>query len=78
MSPLLRQKLDPDDIVQEVALSCIHAFRDVDLSRGDPFDWVSEMIKRRVIDAGRHFTARKSATPNERSRCRPRQNLRAD
>ena len=56
MSALLRQKIDPDDIVQEVAISCINAFHDVDLSRGDPFDWVSEMIRRRVVDAGRHFT----------------------
>jgi RNA polymerase sigma-70 factor (ECF subfamily) len=57
MSPALRQKLDPDDIVQDVAVSCVNAFADVDLNRGDPFEWICEMVRRRVIDAARRFSS---------------------
>lgn len=55
MSGPLQQKLDPDDVVQEISISCIRSLPDVDLSDRRPFDWVCQVARRRIIDAARKY-----------------------
>lgn len=55
MSPPLRQKLDPEDVAQETAMTCMKSLSGMDLTQLDPFDWIAQVIRRRVIDAARHF-----------------------
>lgn len=55
MSTALQQKLDPDDVLQEVSISCMRSLPDIELSDREPFAWVCQVAKRRIIDAGRRF-----------------------
>lgn len=55
MSAQLRQKVDPDDILQEVSVTCVRSMGEMDLSDWEPFDWVCQVARRRVMDAGRKF-----------------------
>lgn len=55
MSRPLQQKVGAEDVLQEVCISCMHAFPEIDLSDRDPFDWVCQMARRRIMDAGRKF-----------------------
>lgn len=59
MSAALRQKIDADDLIQEVVMSCLQAQAEVDLTERDLFGWVCHMAQRRIIDAGRKFTGAK-------------------
>ncbi len=56
MSKSLRQKIDPEDVVQEACLSCVKSFRQMDLSDRNPFDWVCQVARRRIIDQGRKYS----------------------
>lgn len=57
MSGQLQQKLDPEDVMQEISISCLRSVGDVDLSQRRPFDWVCQVARRRIIDAARKFQA---------------------
>jgi RNA polymerase sigma-70 factor (ECF subfamily) len=59
MSVALRQKIDADDLMQEVVMSCLQAQAEVDLTERDLFGWVCQMAQRRIVDAGRKFTGAK-------------------
>ncbi len=66
MSAALKQKLDPEDIVQEVMLSCLQALPHLDTAQLVPFDWICQMVRRRVIDAARRYSsAEKRAVQRE-------------
>ena len=66
MSDALRRRVDPDDVLQEVATDAVRALPDVDFAGKDPFGWICELIRRRVVDAHRHhFVARKRAADRE-------------
>jgi RNA polymerase sigma-70 factor (ECF subfamily) len=58
----LRQRLDPEDIVQEVSLAAVrppHADEPEGTGR-DPFGWLCHVAEQRIIDAHRrHFAAAK-------------------
>ena len=56
MSKSLRQKVDPEDVLQEACLSCVKAFPGLDLSDRSPFDWVCQVARRRIIDQGRKYS----------------------
>ncbi|HEY6563014.1 MAG TPA: sigma-70 family RNA polymerase sigma factor [Pirellulaceae bacterium] len=55
MSPGLRQKVDPEDITQEALLSCVRAFPEINFAETEPWDWICQVVRRRVMDAGRRF-----------------------
>ena len=55
MSASLRQKVDPEDIVQEISISCVRSVGEVDLTNRDPFDWVCHVARRRIVDAARMY-----------------------
>ena len=55
MSASLQQKVDPDDVVQEISMSCIRSVGDIDLSERNPFDWVCHVARRRIVDAARMY-----------------------
>ena len=55
MSASLQRKVDAEDVVQEIAMSCVRAVGDVDLSNRHPFDWVCQMARRRIVDAARMY-----------------------
>jgi len=67
MGPGLRQRLDPDDIVQEV---CLAAVRPEEPAGGqpqrEPFGWLCHVAEQRIIDAHRrHFGAAKRDAARE-------------
>lgn len=69
MSPGLRQRLDPDDIVQEVSLAAVRkpeaAFKSHE-QIPDPFAWLCHVAEQRIIDAHRrHFGAAKRDAARE-------------
>ncbi len=53
----LRGKIEPEDVLQEVALSALQALPQADLSRGEPFGWLCRLAEQRIIDAHRKFFA---------------------
>jgi RNA polymerase sigma-70 factor (ECF subfamily) len=66
MSDPLRRKLEAEDVLQEVAADAVRALPDVDFTGKDPFGWICELIRRRVVDAHRHhFVARKRSAQRE-------------
>lgn len=62
MAPGLRQRLDPDDIVQEVSLAAVRQAGATahEEHQRDPFGWLCHVAEQRIIDAHRrHFGAAK-------------------
>lgn len=55
LSDSLKRKVEPDDILQEAAVSCLNAFDDIDFQKIDMFSWICQQCQRRIIDAHRHF-----------------------
>lgn len=76
MGPGLRQRLDPDDIVQEVSLAAVRpagAPPDEAAPQRDPFSWLCHVAEQRIIDAHRrHFGAAKRDAAREVSIDAPR------
>lgn len=71
----LRQRLDPDDIVQEVSLAAVRpAGAEVDEARQrEAFGWLCHVAEQRIIDAHRrHFGAAKRDAAREVSIDAPR------
>lgn len=54
MSDRLKQKVEPQDLVQELTVSCLNAVSSVDFGDRDPFSWLCQQAERRIIDAHRH------------------------
>jgi RNA polymerase sigma-70 factor (ECF subfamily) len=66
MGPALRQRLDPDDIVQEVSLAAVrpaHAPAPAEAPQREPFAWLCHVAEQRIIDAHRRYfaTAKRNA-----------------
>ncbi|MFM8415404.1 MAG: sigma-70 family RNA polymerase sigma factor [Planctomycetota bacterium] len=60
MAAGLRQRLDPDDIVQEVSLAAVRPAGADGGPPRDPFGWLCHVAEQRIIDAHRrHFGAAK-------------------
>lgn len=62
----LRKKIEPDDIFQEVSVDAVRSFDAVEFGDRDPFSWLCQIAERRIIDANRHFSAKKRAADKER------------
>lgn len=69
MSPGLRQRLDPDDIVQEVSLAAVRQPGAAEPAPGherDAYGWLCHVAEQRIIDAHRrHFGAAKRDAARE-------------
>ena len=55
MGPALRQKLEPDDIFQEVSAEAVRSWASVSPAEQDQFGWLCQVAERRIIDAHRRF-----------------------
>ena len=64
MSAALRQKVDPEDILQEAVISCLNSLDDVELADRDPFSWMCQVAQRRIIDAGRKYMGAQKRSAN--------------
>jgi RNA polymerase sigma-70 factor, ECF subfamily len=51
----LRGKVEPQDVLQETAVSALRALPDARLADRDPFGWLCQMAEQRIIDAHRKF-----------------------
>jgi len=65
MGMALRNKIEADDIYQEVAAGAVQKMDELDFSEKGPFGWLCEMAQRRIIDADRRFSAQKRAKHKE-------------
>ncbi len=65
LSDAMRRKVDPEDLAQEVHMECVRVVGDVEIGDQDPFNWVCKVAERRIIDAHRHFGARKRDAARE-------------
>ena len=65
MGPALRQKVEADDIYQEVCSSALQSADQIDLSEYDLFGWFCQLAKRRIVDVQRKFAAQKRASDRE-------------
>lgn len=66
MSTSLAQKIEPQDIFQEVAIHAFNGLCKVDLTSVSPYAWLCRLAEQRIIDAHRyHFGAGKRSTSHE-------------
>ena len=66
LSDAMRRKVEPSDILQEVAISALDAVSGVELGQRDPFNWLCQLAERRIIDAHRkYFGAQKRSADRE-------------
>jgi RNA polymerase sigma-70 factor (ECF subfamily) len=65
LGPALRGKLEPDDILQELAVKALRELPTADLGTRDPFGWLCHLAEQCVIDGHRHFAAGKRAAGRE-------------
>jgi RNA polymerase sigma-70 factor (ECF subfamily) len=56
MSAALRQRVDPDDIVQEVSLAAVRPAGAPPMTR-EPFGWLCHVAEQRIIDTHRRLLA---------------------
>jgi RNA polymerase sigma-70 factor (ECF subfamily) len=63
----LRQRLGPDDILQETAIAALNALPKADLSDRDPFGWLCQIAQQRIIDASRRAGAQKRDAGREQA-----------
>lgn len=64
----LLTRIDLDDLVQEVCTAAVTALPTAELNPGDPFGWIQELARRRVVDAHRfYFKAQRRDAGKERS-----------
>jgi RNA polymerase sigma-70 factor (ECF subfamily) len=64
LGPALRGKVEPQDILQEVA---VKALRDAPPGGTDPFSWLCRLAEQCIIDGHRRFAAGKRAVGRERA-----------
>ncbi len=53
----LRQKIEPEDILQEVSVEAIRALDKTTFDDRDPLNWLFHISERKIIDAHRRFFA---------------------
>jgi len=53
LGPALRQKVEPEDVLQETAIQALRYLPQTDLSQHDPFGWLCQLAEQRIIDAHR-------------------------
>jgi RNA polymerase sigma-70 factor (ECF subfamily) len=66
LGPALRRKVEPQDVLQETAVSALRFLPETDLQERDPFGWLCQIAEQRIIDAHRKFFgAQKRAADRE-------------
>jgi len=65
MGMALRNKIEADDIYQEVATGAVQNMNQLDFTEKGPFGWLCEIAQRRIVDADRKFSAQKRARHKE-------------
>jgi len=55
MSASLARKVDPQDVLQEVAIHAFNGLAEVDLTRVSPYAWLCRLAEQRIIDAHRRY-----------------------
>lgn len=53
----LSRKVEPQDVLQETAVSALNSLTHTDLSQRDPFGWLCQIAEQRIIDLHRKFFA---------------------
>ena len=61
----LRGKLEPQDVLQELAVKSLRELPNTDLSTRDPFGWLCHLAEQCIVDGHRHFAAGKRASAKE-------------
>jgi RNA polymerase sigma-70 factor (subfamily 1) len=61
----LRGKLEPQDVLQELAIKSLHDLPRADLADRDPFGWLCHLAEQCIIDGHRHFAAGKREIARE-------------
>lgn len=61
----LRGKLEPQDVLQELAVKALRELPQTDLAARDPFGWLCQLAEQCIIDDHRHFAAGKRAADRE-------------
>jgi RNA polymerase sigma-70 factor (ECF subfamily) len=61
----LRGKLEPQDVLQELAVKSLRELPNTDLSTRDPFGWLCHLAEQCIVDGHRHFAADKRASAKE-------------
>ena len=65
MSIALKKKLEPADILQEVTISALKSFSEIDFSQKTVFSWLCNLAERRIIDAHRTYVAAQKRSANK-------------
>jgi len=55
----LRGKVEPQDVLQELAVKSLRELPNADLANRDPFGWLCHLAEQCIIDGHRHFAAGK-------------------
>jgi RNA polymerase sigma-70 factor (ECF subfamily) len=55
----LRGKLEPQDVLQELAVKALRELPATDLKDRDPFGWLCHLAEQCIVDGHRHFAAGK-------------------
>jgi len=63
----LRGKIEPQDVLQELAVKALRELPKTDLTTFDPFGWLCHLAEQCIVDDHRHFTAGKRAADRETS-----------
>ena len=61
----LRGKVEPADVLQELAMKALRELAHTDLTGRDPFGWLCQLAEQCIVDGHRHFTAGKRASGRE-------------
>ena len=61
----LRGKLEPQDVLQELAVKSLRELPQADLSTRDPFSWLCHLAEQCIVDDHRHFAAGKRDSGRE-------------
>lgn len=61
----LRSKIEPDDVLQELAVRAVRDLPQTDFTTLDPFNWLCHLAEQCIIDGHRHFAAGKRASGRE-------------
>lgn len=65
LGPALRGKLEPQDVLQELAIKALYDLPRADFAVRDPFGWLCHLAEQCIIDGHRHFAAGKRAVARE-------------
>lgn len=66
LSGAMKSRIEPEDLLQEVSAEALRSINQLDLTERDPFGWLCQIIRRRVVDTHRRlFGAQKRAAGRE-------------